>query len=70
LGLQLTGVKDEDVIDDSLFAISFSASEDDEVLSELGAGVAVPGGWGLTHGLAGINLMAILDKMRHLDHLP
>ena len=42
----LTCVKNEDVINDSLLAIALSATENDEVLAELSAGMAIPSrGW-------------------------
>ena len=53
---KLTGVENEDVVDDTLLSVALSATEDDEVLAELRAGVTVPGRWRMTRGLVGINL--------------
>lgn len=40
---ELTGVENEDIIDDSLLAVTFSTTEDNQVLSKLGRGMTVAG---------------------------
>jgi len=68
----LTGIKDKNVVYDSLLAVTLSASEYDQVLAELGAWVAVPCWRWLTHGLAWINLYRNLRRatLTYLDHVP
>jgi hypothetical protein len=51
-----TCIKYEDVIDDPLLAITFSAAENDQILAELGGRVAVPRRRRLTRRLARVDL--------------
>jgi hypothetical protein len=51
-----TCIKYEDVIDDPLLAIAFSAAENYQILAELGGGVAVPRRWRLARRLARVDL--------------
>lgn len=52
----LTGIEDEDVVNNPLLSVSLSSSENDQVLTKLGTRVAIPCGRWLTHGLTWINL--------------
>ncbi len=43
----LTGIKDEDVIDNSLFPVALSAPKDNQVLAKLCGRVTIPCAWRL-----------------------
>lgn len=53
-------IKYENIVNDSFFAITFSASKNDQVLAELSRGVTVPRGRRLAHWLVWIDF----------DHVP
>lgn len=54
--MPLTSIKNENVINDSLFAVALSTAENDQVLTELSGWMAVSSRWRLTRRLRRIDL--------------
>ena len=64
----LTCVEDENIIDDSLFTVSFSPTEYNQILPKLSRRVAIPSAGWLPIDLFGSSI-AFENKV-YLDHLP